>query len=249
MKKVINLSLTRLYVNELGTLGRNVLQVASASAANNIIPQIILSNISDVLVLYDGAVGKITASEATLLSGQLDDERDELIWALKGLVMATRYRTNEAIKSAGRKLEDAIRHRGWHMQSDSYAAETNEINQLLGDIKSSDELQSAITLLNATEVVEQLGITNRRFEENEQSRIAGKVAKGNVSSTEAIDQLRKSILTLFNYLNSVSGVYPEAAMAINSINGVLEPFATQLKARATSAVNNKLAAEANQAQN
>ncbi|MBP8849708.1 MAG: hypothetical protein KBG80_04045 [Breznakibacter sp.] len=79
MKKVINLSLTRLYVNELGTLGRNVLQVASASAANNIIPQIILSNISDVLVLYDGAVGKITASEATLLSGQLDDERDELI--------------------------------------------------------------------------------------------------------------------------------------------------------------------------
>ena len=220
--------------------------MASASAANNIIPQIILSNISDVLVLYDGAVGKITASEATLLSGQLDDE---LILALKGLVMATRYRTNETIKSAGRKLEDAIRHRGWHMQSDSYAAETNEINQLLGDIKSSEELQSAITLLNATEVVEQLGITNRRFEENEQSRIAGKVAKGNVSSTEAIDQLRKSILTLFNYLNSVSGVYPEAAMAINSTNGVLEPFATQLKARATSAVNNKLAAEANQAQN
>lgn len=249
MKKIISLNLTRLYVKEIGSLGRNVVQTATASPANGIIPQKILADISAALVVYDGAVGKITPSEAAALSVTLDDERDNIILGLKGLAMASRYRNNDAIKSAGRKVEDAIRRRGWQMQADSYLAETNEINQLLADINASAELKSAVTALNADELIVQLADANKRFEDNERARVEAGVAKGNITSAQAVGQLRSSILTLFNFLNSVAGVYPEVVTTINSINGVIEPFTTQLKTRVTSTENAKMAAKADEAKN
>ncbi len=239
MKKIISFNISKLYVKELGTLARNVSGSARGLVRGNLIPLKMVDDLDAAIVVYDGAVGKITASEATQLSARLDDDRDDVVLALKGLVMSAKYRSNEPIRLAGRLLEEAIRHRGWQMQAESYAAETNAINQLLGDIKATAELKSAVTSLHADELIEQLVASNQLFVDNEHSRVAAGVAKGDVSSLEAVIQLRKSILTVFNYLNSVSGVYPQVETTIDTINGGIEPFAKLLKTRVTLAENAK----------
>lgn len=51
------------------------------------------------------------------------------------MVLSTKYRPEENIRTAGRRLEEAIRHRGWSMQDESYRLETTLVDQLLDDIK------------------------------------------------------------------------------------------------------------------
>lgn len=239
MKKIISFNISKLYVKELGTLARNISITSRVLINNNLIPQKMVDDLDSAIVVYDGAVGKITASEAAAVSAQLDDERDDVIMAIKGLVLAAKYRTNEPIRMAGRKLEEAIRHRGWNMQAESYASETNAINQLLADVAGSNELQGAVSTLGASELIVELETSNRLFVENEKSRVENNVAKGDVSSLQAVTQLRKSIVMHFNYLNSVSGYYPEVENVIGTINGYIEPFATQIKTRSTLAENAK----------
>jgi len=44
---------------------------------------------------------------------------------------------------------------------------------------------------------------------------------------------------VFDYLNSVSAVYPEVATAIDQINLLIDPLAAKIKTRATVAENKK----------
>lgn len=233
MKKIISFSLSRLFVKELGTLARNVELVVKGLLSGKLIPQKLVDDLTAGIATYDRAVGKLTPSELAELAKTFDDERDSIILAIKGLVISARYRMEEAVRSAGKKIEAAIRHRGWQMQEASYAAETNEINQLLGDIAGTPELKSASTTLGSDVLFEQLGVANRKFEGNAQKRIEVEVAKGDLSSAEAVRLLESTLQTVFGYLDSVSGVYPEVAAAIDTINGTIEPLAVQIKTRAT----------------
>ena len=130
MNKIISFNISKLYVKELGTLARNLSLTVLELAKTKQIPSKMVEDLDAAIREYDGAVGKITASEAAQVSAQLDDQRDDVILALKGLAMAAKYRSNETIRSAGRQLEDAIRHRGWQMQAHSYVAETNAITRI-----------------------------------------------------------------------------------------------------------------------
>jgi hypothetical protein len=207
--------------------------VVKGLLSGKLIPQKLVDDLTVAIAAYDRAVGKLAPSELAALAKTFDDERDSIVLAIKGLVISARYRMEEAVRSAGKKLASCIRHRGWQMQEASYAAETNEINQLLGDIAASPELKSASTTLGSDILFEQLGIANKKFEDNAQKRIVADGAKGDLSSTEAVHQLEVTLQTVFSYLNSVSGVYPEVAAAIDTINGTIEPLAAQIKTRAT----------------
>lgn len=239
MKKIVKISLTRLFVKEMGTLARNVLTVVKELLSAKLIPQKMVDDLTAAVEAYNRTVGKITSSMFTAMAKQLDQERDNILLALKGLVVSARYRVEEEVRSAGRQLEEAIRHRGWQMQLDSYVAETNEINQLLGDIRDSIVLKRAVTTLNADSLIEQLERCNRSFEENERQRVAAEVAKGNTTSSEVVHNLQEAIQNVFGYLNSVSGVYPEVASAIDTLNASIETLVEQLKTRATIAAKKK----------
>lgn len=214
-------------------MARNVELVVKGLLSGKLIPQKLVDDLTAAIAAYDRAVGKLAPSELAALAKAFDDERDSIILAIKGLVVSARYRMEEAVRTAGKKLEEAIRHRGWQLQEDSYAAETNEINQLLGDIAASPELKSASTTLGSDILFEQLGVANKKFEGNELKRIEADVAKGDLSSSEAVHQLEVALQTVFGYLDSVSGVYPEVAASIDTINGTIESLAAQIKTRAT----------------
>ena len=87
------------------------------------------------------------------------------------------------------------------------------------------------------DIVVFLGLCNQRFKDNEKKRNDGEV--GSVTSVEAVRRLQATIQTIFGYLNSVSGVYPEVASAIDALNVTIEPLVAQIKTRATIAEKKK----------
>ena len=62
---------------------------------------------------------------------------------------------------------------------------------------------------------------------------------GSVTSVEAVRRLQATIQTIFGYLNSVSGVYPEVESAIDALNVAIAPLVEQIKTRATIAEKKK----------
>lgn len=239
MKKIISFNIGRLFVTELGTLARNLQDAVKGLLTVKLIPQKMVDDLDAAIVVYNRSVGKLTASELTELAKKLDDERDDLYLAIKGVVVSSRYRPEENVRSAGRRLEDAFRHRGWSMQNESYGTETTLIDQLLGDIKNSTQLTSDVATLNIGSLFEQFEQGNNRFKGNDHDRVAAEDAKGDMTSAEAVRNLQATIQPIFGYLNSVSGVYPEVAAAIGTLNNSIEPLVETLKTRTTIAEKSK----------
>lgn len=223
--------MARLLVTELGSLARNLQSVVKGLLTAKVVPQKLVDDLDAAVVVYNRSVGALTPSELSELAKSIDDERGNIELAVKGVVLSTKYRTEENIRSAGRRLEEAIRHRGWSMQDESYSSETTLVNQLLDDIKSSAQLTSDAATVGITSLFDQLGLCNQRFIDNEQKRNSAQV--GSVTSVEAVRGLQASIQTVFGYLNSVSGVYPEVASAIDDLNVAIAPLVEQIKTRAT----------------
>jgi len=125
------------------------------------------------------------------------------------------------------------------MQDEGYGTETTLVDQLLDDIKVSPQLTADAATLGVSNLLEPLGLCNQRFKDNEKKRNAAEVANGDTTSAEAVISLQAAIQTIFGYLNSVSGVYPEVAAAIDDLNVAIAPLVEQLKTRATIAEKKK----------
>jgi hypothetical protein len=82
--------------------------------------------------------------------------------------------------------------------------------------------------------VDHLAALNLRFEENEQLRREHAIAHATTCS-EAIRLLTHAIAKVLAFLNATSGTSAAIDQAIDLINIRIEPFAEQLKARATRA--------------
>lgn len=237
MKKLIAFNMARLFVTELGTLARNVQNAVKGLLTVKLIPQKLADDLDAAVVVYNHSVGALAPSELAELAEKYDDERGNIEMATKGMVLSAKYRPEENVRAAGRRLEEAIRHRGWSMQNESYGTETTLVDQLLDDIRSSAQLTSDAVTVGITSLLELLDLSNKRFKDNEQKRNAAEV--GSVTSNEAVHNLQAAIQTIFGYLNSVSGVYPEVASAIDDLNVAIEPLVGQIKTRATLAEKKK----------
>ena len=237
MKRIIAFNIARLFVKELGTLARNVQDAVKGLLSVKLIPQKLVDDLDAAVVVYNRSVGALTPSELAELAKSIDDERGNIELAIKGVVLSTKYRPEENIRTAGRRLEEAIRHRGWSMQNESYGTETTLVDQLLDDIKGSTQLTSDAATVGITSLFDQLGLCNQRFKDNEKKRNDGEV--GSVTSEEAVRRLQATIQTIFGYLNSVSGVYPEVESAIDALNVAIAPLVEQIKTRATIAEKKK----------
>lgn len=237
MKRIIAFNIARLFVKELGTLARNVQNAVKGLLSVKLIPQKLADDLDAAVVVYNRSVGALTPSELAELAKSIDDERGNIELAIKGVVLSTKYRPEENIRTAGRRLEEAIRHRGWSMQDESYSSETTLVDQLLDDIKGSAQLTSDSATVGITSLLDMLGLCNQRFKDNEKKRNDGEV--GSVTSEEAVRRLQATIQTIFGYLNSVSGVYPEVESAIDALNVAIAPLVEQIKTRATIAEKKK----------
>lgn len=212
---------------------------AVKDAPASLIPQKIITDLEGSVALLEASLGYKTDEQATELSLVIDGERDDLIQAIKGIVLSTQYRKEEAIQSAGKHVEEAIRRRGWEMQSERNPVETASIYQLLADIKLSASLTADTVTIGIDDLLDQLKERNDAFEANENSRMAKRAVQKETSDPKAAKKLIACLGTLFSYLNSVSTVYPEAGGVIDSLNSILTPYVIQLKSRTTAAANAK----------
>ena len=148
-----------------------------------------------------------------------------------------KYRPDQ--QEAAQRLEDAIRNRGWDMQNAAYDAESNNIKLLLADIKGSPVLQADAVTIKCDDLWVLLETANKKFDESEAQRKAKELELGGLNSYEAVKGLNAEIQRIFSYLDSVSAIYPEVAMAIDKINLLIDPLAAKIKTRATIAENEK----------
>jgi len=100
--------MARLFVKELGTLARNVKDAVSGVLAVKLIPQKLVDDLDAAVVVYNRSVGSLTPSELTELAAKFDNERGNIEMAVEGVVISAKYRPEEKIRSAGRRMEEVF---------------------------------------------------------------------------------------------------------------------------------------------
>ncbi len=238
MGKIKSVNLRKILVDELGTFGRGVLSFIRPLIKSNRIPEPIVAGLDAAIKQYEVGIGPKVDRAGTERSARLDHERDDLIQAIKGAIRVAKLRTPEQ-KLAAQRLEDVIRNRGWDMHRAAYDAESNSIMLMLADIKSSPELQSDSVTVNCAYILLLLDSANNQFIQNEEQRKAKELALGGGNSYGVVKGMHAEIGRVFDYLNSVTSVYPEVASTIDQINLLIDPLAAKIKARATIAQNKK----------
>lgn len=238
MKKIREFNIRRLFVDELGSLGRSILTLVKPLVTLKQIPEPLVAGLEQGIKRYEVGVGPKVDKVGTERSRQLDCECDNLIQAIKGAVRMAKFRTPE-LRVAAQRLEDAICNRGWNMQNSAYDVESNSIKLLLADIKASPQLQADSVLIKCDDLLVLLGDRNTTFDTSESDRKEQELAQGGINSYEAIKGVIVEIQRIFDYLNSVSAVYPEVATAIDQINLLIDPLVAKIKTRATIAEKNK----------
>ena len=238
MKQIQPFSLVRLHVKERSAFAAIILEIVEELQGQNLIPALLVENLRSAISVHSNSTVGKSSKLLTQAARQLDRERDDMIRGIKGLIRVSRYRHDEARRQAGVRLEEAVRHRGWEMQDESLAAETNSVVQLLGDIKERPELGQAVDLLDGRDLIDHLAALNLRFEENEQLRREYALAHS-VSSTEATTQLNHALAKVLGFVSAVAGTSPEIDHTIDLINAHSKSYAELLKARATRARKKK----------
>ena len=237
MKKIKSFNLRKVLVDELGTFARNLCSIVKPLVVPKQIPETLVVGLEQGIKRYELGVGPKVDKAGTERSRQLDQECDNLLQAIKGAVRMAKYRPDQ--QEAAQRLEDAIRNRGWDMQNAAYDAESNNIKLLLADIKGSPVLQADAVTIKCDDLWVLLETANKKFDESEAQRKAKELELGGLNSYEAVKGLNAEIQRIFSYLDSVSAIYPEVAMAIDKINLLIDPLAAKIKTRATIAENEK----------
>lgn len=237
MKKVKSFNLHKVLVDELGTFARNLCSIVKPLVASKQIPEPLVTGLEQDIKRYELGVGPKVDKAGTERSRQLDQECDVLLQAIKGAVRMAKYRPDQ--RESAQRLEDTIRNRGWDMQNAAYDAESNNIKLLLADIKASPVLQADAVTIKCDDLFPLLDAANKKFDESEAQRKTQELAQGGINSYEAVRGLNAEIQRIFDYLNSVSAVYPEVATAIDQVNLLIDPLAAKIKIRATVAENEK----------
>jgi hypothetical protein len=238
MGKVKPFNLRRVLVDELGTFARGVLKSIKTLLASKQIPEPLVVGLEQSIKTYEVGVGPKVDKAGTERSANFDRECDDLIQAIKGAIRVAKHRTPE-LQVAAQRVEDVIRNRGWNMQDAAYDAESNNIKLLLADFRASPQLQADSVLIKFDDLLVLLDTANKKFDQSEEQRKAKELALGGINSYEAVNGLYSELGQVFDYLNSVSAVYPEVATAIDQINLLIDPLAAKIKTRATVAENKK----------
>ncbi|WP_320053825.1 DUF6261 family protein [uncultured Acetobacteroides sp.] len=237
MKKVKSFNLRKVLVDELGTFARNFCTIVKGLVASKQIPEPMVTGLEQGIKRYEMGVGPKVDKAGTERSRLLDLECDGLFLATKGAVRTAKFRPDQ--REAAQRMEDAIRNRGWNMQNAAYDAESNNIKLLLADIKGSPVLQADAVTIKCDDLLALLEAANKKFDASEADRKAKELELGGLNSYEAVKGLNAEIQRIFSYLDSVSGIYPEVAKAIDQINLLIDPLAAKIKTRETVAENKK----------
>lgn len=238
MTKVKEFNLQKVFVSELGSFSRNLLPIVKPLAVSKLMPEPLVAGLEQGIKRFDAGVGPKTDKIGTERSQQLDNECDSLLQSVKGAVRMAKHRTPE-LQVAAQHIEDAIRKRGWNMERGAYDAESNNIKLLLADIKGSPILQADAVTIKCDDLLVLLETANKKFDESEAQRKAQELELGGLNSYAAVRGLNAEIQRIFSYLESVSGIYPEAAKAVDQINLLIDPLAAKIKTRETVAENKK----------
>ena len=238
MAKVKEFNLNRVHVDELGSFSRNLLPIVKPLVVSKLIPEPLVVGLEQGIKRFEIGSGPKTDKIGTERSRLLDKECDDLIQSIKGAVRMAKHRT-PAQQEAAQHVEDAIRKRGWNMERGGFDAESNNIKMLLADFKDSSILQADAVTIKCDDLLALLETANKKFDESEAQRKAQELEQGGLNSYEAVKGLNAEIQRIFSYLDSVSGIYPEVATAIDQVNLLIDPLAAKIKTRATIAENKK----------
>lgn len=234
MKKITKFNFRKLHVGELGTFSLKLVTAISELQAARCVPEKLAERFELAHKQFNHSVGRKTDRLGTLRSKERNQERNNLILSIKGAIQMAKYRTPE-LREAAKLVENALRRRGWNMHRKTFGAKTNSIALLLADVSRSAALQAAAATIRCDDLLQQLGEVNDLFVKSEELRNAQKLAQKGIGAMAAKAELCKEISRIFGYLNSVSGIYPEAERTIDYINLLIDPLVARIKTRATKA--------------
>lgn len=238
MKKIKSFNLHKLQINELGGFARNLFSIVKSLVASKQIPEPLVVDLEQSIKRYEVGVGPKVDKVATERSLNLSHECSEILLAIRGSIRVAKHRTPEH-QLAAQHMEDAIRNHGWEMHHAAHDVESNSIKLLLADINASVELKASAVKIGCDDLIDLLAATDKKRDESEAGRKAKEQALGGINSYEAVKGLNVEIQRTFDYLNSVSAIYPEVETAIDQINLQIDPLVVKIKTRATVAENKK----------
>ena len=175
----------------------------------------------EAAVLYDQVFNPARRSLATEDLKTLDEARDNALGAYHEAVLGLQRNPNEAKRQAARLLNlnyDTYK----PDRGQEYMKETELVSQLTTDIRTSQELTAAVTLLGLDDYLEDLEQKNQAFAELMKSRPAATEGhqKGAVAAARTnLEQKYQLLRQMLNVASIYEGdtQYREFILAVNAI--------------------------------
>lgn len=238
MSKLTSINLGKLYVNELGALAGFTLEKLAPLATKGLIPVKLVDGFKSAVDVHKVSIGSDANPEATKKFHELDGYTDESIKALKSAAITASNRRQESVRNAGMSILNAIRKRDYELQNLPIPDEISRVELLVADIRDSESLSEAITLIGADADLDQLENDNKATKAFWSGMQAPK-SENERSSVEATRALRVELGKVFKYLSSTAEFEPGIAAAMLELNEIIDQYAVRLKTRATISENEK----------
>jgi len=187
--------------------GRIALELDAAPAEDTILTSIK----NELILLKDRLVTAINPAKIASELEVLDTLRDETYRSLVYLLRGYAHHLDGAIKTAAHEILKVVDKYGLELTQLNYAAESVEIESLIGDVRRAD-MQDYLTVLpGVVEIVDKLDGEQAQFNVAQKAYLD---AIGESEQEQSATAIKKELLSLVNYklimyLNGMLQVNPE----------------------------------------
>lgn len=190
--------------SELNGATQRIVETVEAETPN--LDPLTVAITAEVKKFNDQLTASLNTSLKSFLTQTLkekDENRDDGFLAFRDYIYSCVKRLNPTYRAAAEVLSPILEQHGLSLYKDAYLIETSKLNSLFIDL-STAEAQSALTVIGAVEILEELKTAQADFESVYKQRQAMQTQADFVPLGEIKPSLTANLTTLLNNINTMS---------------------------------------------
>lgn len=219
-------------LNECNAFGKRVVDQVKKFNHQAMGLQPLMDPLEATLRKFEDGLNRTSTKQVTLTVKEADSGRDSSVTGLVMYCKAYTYLQDEVKKEAANLLVNTLRAFG-SIQKANYEEATSKVNDLLHDLAHKPPLTSAVETIQAGPFVEQIRLTQQRFDSVAEERLDVKSARPNINNQNTAKELKEKLDTLFQFLEVMQKIAPNPDFDAlgERINTIIDETMNKVKIR------------------
>jgi len=221
-----------LRLNECNAFGKRAVDQVKKFNYQAMGLQPLMDPLETTLRKFSDGLNRISTKQETLTLKEADSGRDSSVTGLALYCKAYTYLQDEMKKEAASLLVNTLRAFG-RIQKANYEEATSKVNDLLHDLEHKPALKSAVETIQAVPFVEQIRLTQQRFDLVAEERLDVKSARPDMNNRDTAKELKENLDTLFQFLEVMQKIAPnpDYEALVDRINTIIDETMNKIRIR------------------